>query len=229
MSQKSVLITGANRGIGLAFVKGFLDAGYKVIATVRDLKNANELKSIKDVIVLELDCSSEHSIQNFDKEWSMESLDILVNNAGVIEPSTLNQETIHHCFQVNSGNYFVLIKVAPLMIFQKVLPRLELSTKPKVVNITSRMGSITDNSSGGYLAYRSSKTALNMITKTLSIDFPKISFLALHPGHVQTRMVGFTGDITAEESVSRMINVINDLKLENSGSFMHRDGHILPW
>jgi NAD(P)-dependent dehydrogenase (short-subunit alcohol dehydrogenase family) len=115
------------------------------------------------------------------------------------------------------------------MIFQKVLPRLELSSLPKVINITSRVGSIADNGSGHYIAYRSSKTALNMITKTLSIDFPKIPFLALHPGYVQTRMVGFSGDVTPEESVARMIKVINDLTLEKSGSFIHRDGHVLPW
>ena len=115
------------------------------------------------------------------------------------------------------------------MIFQKMLQRLELSESPKVINITSRMGSITDNGSGGYIAYRASKTALNMITKTLAIDFPKIAFLALHPGHVQTRMVAFTGDVTADESVSRMMNVINDLNCDKSGSFMHRDGYILPW
>jgi NAD(P)-dependent dehydrogenase (short-subunit alcohol dehydrogenase family) len=229
MSPVKVLVTGANRGIGLAFVKAFADAGCKVVATVRDLKNANDLQNIKDVLILELDCGSQESIQNFVKNWQMEPLDLLINNAGVFEPENLNHDTMHHVFQVNSGILLLFILVAPLMIFQKLLPRLELSSQPKVINITSRVGSIADNGSGHYIAYRSSKTALNMITKTLSIDFPKISFLALHPGHVQTRMVGFTGHLTPEESVARMINVINDLTLENSGSFMHCDGHVLPW
>jgi NAD(P)-dependent dehydrogenase (short-subunit alcohol dehydrogenase family) len=104
MSRKStVLVTGANRGIGLAFVKSFAEAGYKVIAAVRDLKNANDLKNIKDVLILELDCGSDQSIQTFDKNWPMEPLDLLINNAGVFEPENLNHETMHHVFQVNAG------------------------------------------------------------------------------------------------------------------------------
>ena len=106
MSKKSILITGGNRGIGLAFVKAFSEADYSVITTVRNKNDANELKSIKNVLVLELDCSSHESIQSFDKDWPMQSLDILINNSGVFEPEILNQESLHQVFQVNSGNFF---------------------------------------------------------------------------------------------------------------------------
>jgi NAD(P)-dependent dehydrogenase (short-subunit alcohol dehydrogenase family) len=119
--------------------------------------------------------------------------------------------------------------VAPLLIFQKLYSRLCLSENPKVINITSRVGSIQDNESGHYIAYRTSKTALNSITKTCSIDFPKITFVALHPGFIQTGMTGGTGDMAPEESATRMLKVIERADKSMSGSFIHRDDYVLPW
>ena len=98
-----------------------------------------------------------------------------------------------------------------------------------MINITSRVGSIQDNGSGGKIAYRTSKAALNMITKTLCIDYPKITFLLLHPGRVKTQMVNFNGDVTTEECVELLVPRIENAALENSGSFMHRDGYSLPF
>jgi NAD(P)-dependent dehydrogenase (short-subunit alcohol dehydrogenase family) len=116
------------------------------------------------------------------------------------------------------------------MMVQCLMPRLkQAGSQVKVINITSRVGSIQDNSSGGLIAYRTSKTALNMINKTLAIDIPDIPFLALHPGYISTGMVDFKGEMSPEEAVKRMIQVIDDFDLSKTGSFMHRDGYILPW
>ena len=116
-----------------------------------------------------------------------------------------------------------------MLIFKKVLSRLVLSSRPRVINITSRVGSIGDNSSGGKIAYRTSKAALNMITKTLSIEYPEIIFLGLHPGRISTRMVDFNGDMSPDECVSHLVPIIENSKLEMSGSFIHRDGYSLPF
>ena len=104
-SRRSVLITGANRGIGLAFAKTFSDAGYSVIATARNLNEIGDLEKIKDISILKLDCCNAESIQTFDADWEMGPLDILLNNAAVFEPKELTQESMHDVFQVNSGTY----------------------------------------------------------------------------------------------------------------------------
>ena len=122
-----------------------------------------------------------------------------------------------------------LFKVAPLLVFQTLKSRLEASESPKVINISSRAGSIGDNGSGGWIVYRSSKAALNMITKTQSIDFPKIAFLALHPGFIQTRMVNFKGDMTPDEAACILKDTIDKFNLQQSGIFLHRDNYVLPW
>jgi NAD(P)-dependent dehydrogenase (short-subunit alcohol dehydrogenase family) len=118
---------------------------------------------------------------------------------------------------------FMINAVGPLLMIQA----LNLANGAKCVNITSRVGSIADNTSGGLVAYRTSKTALNMITKNLSIEMPSVTFIALHPGYIRTGMTRGNGDMDPEEAVERMNVVINSAN--KTGAFLHRDGHELPW
>jgi NAD(P)-dependent dehydrogenase (short-subunit alcohol dehydrogenase family) len=213
-----VFITGANRGIGLEFVRAYLNLNYSVIATVRSIPDISpelsQLCNSDNLRLVELDLRSPITLE-FDDD-----LDLLINNAGIIDRTdskSVSSETMHEQFQVNT--------VAPLFLFQKLLKNLLKSKNPRVINITSRVGSIQDNASGGKIAYRTSKASLNMITKTLSVDYPKIIFLALHPGRISTRMVDFKGDMTPQECVALLVPMIENAKLEKSGSFIHRDGY----
>jgi NAD(P)-dependent dehydrogenase (short-subunit alcohol dehydrogenase family) len=154
----------------------------------------------------------------------MEPIDLLINNAGVLprtESISVSSEEMHSAFHVNA--------IAPLLIIQKLHSRLLLASHPLVINLTSRVGSIADNSSGGIIAYRSSKTALNMITKTLAIEMPQITFLALHPGYIKTGMTNNTGDMEPEETVDRMLKIVAKADKSMTGQFIHRDDYILPW
>ena len=243
---RRVLITGANRGIGLEFARHYAQAGCHVIGTTRSLESAQELLAIPGVSVLRLDCRSNESLRTFADSLPLEPLHLLINNAGILEVASLLETTpeqMHDHYQVNTGSYLPCTQnkfpwtdfphappVAPLMTVQTLLPRLKLAgSEAKVINITSRVGSIADNTSGGYVAYRASKTALNMVTKTMAIEIPDITFLALHPGYIQTRMVNFSGDMPPDEAVQRMAKVIDKLDHSQSGSFVHRDDHIIPY
>jgi len=216
-----VFITGANRGIGLEFVRAYLNLNYYVIASVRSIPDISPELSL-------LMCDNLRLVQiDLLDPITLElegDLDLLINNAGIIDRTdscSVSSQTMHEQFQVNS--------VAPLSLFLALYKNLSKSANPRVVNIGSRVGSIQDNSSGGKIAYRASKAALNMITKTLSLDYPQITFLTLHPGRISTRMVDFKGDMTPLESVSLLVPLIENAKLEKTGTFIHRDGYELPW
>ena len=228
--MKTCLVTGCNRGIGLAFVKFYLSQGWRVYGTARS--HAQEIVDL-GVHLLSLDCLDNQSLKHFADSLPLEPIDLLINNAGILERSSIDSvspEEMHRVYQVNTG--FLLtcsFPVAPLLVTQTLLSRLRLSTHPKVINITSRVGSLADNSSGGYISYRASKAALNMVTKNQSIELPDTLFLALHPGYISTGMVNFSGDMEPEEAVNRMTQVIDRLDKSMSGSFVHRDGHVLPF
>lgn len=192
------LVTGANRGIGLEFVKQLEAKGFKVIGTSRK----------------ELEVSNPDSIKAFSPT---DKIDLLINNAGLLSREETPSKIVDQ-FKVNA--------LGPFLVFQQLLPN--LNPNAKIINITSRMGSIQDNTSGGYYGYRASKAALNMITKSLAIDNPQFVFLALHPGFVKTDMTGNNGECDPKESVEKMLLVVDKVGKEESGQFWHRDGYVLP-
>lgn len=157
----------------------------------------------------------------------MSSISLLINNAGVNIKSGLLEaklgSTVTETFKVNT--------LGPLLIVQQLLLNDSLKSGSKIINITSRMGSIGDPSTGGAIGYRLSKSALNMVTKVLAIDLkPKgIATLALHPGYIRTGMTNESGEMDPDEAVKRMVKVIDALDVATSGSFLHRDGHVLPY
>lgn len=226
--MKNVIITGAGRGIGLALTKEFSRQGYRVLGTYRDEKSAKELLRFAqeaDVTAVTADITDEKTFGPLKKkleEWG--SVDILVNNAGVVG------ETAPSLSQLDPGKMIKTFEVntfGPLRMSQLVMPF--LSRGGKVAHITSLMGSIADNASGGYYDYRMSKAALNMFNSCLAKEFPLITCLVLHPGWVQTDMGGSEAPVKKEESARGLCQVIMNSKLEQSGHFFDYTGKELPW
>lgn len=229
----TVLITGANRGIGLEFVRQYLGAGHVVIATCRNPDNATELGALteeagKQARVLQLDVSDARSIATFSAALGDKAIDLLINNAGVYGPkgkgiSALDSDAWLKVFATNS--------IAPLQITAALLGNLKAAHTAKVVVISSKMGSIADNSSGGAYIYRSSKAALNAAMASAAIDLSDagISVGVLHPGWVETDMGGANALIDVRTSVAGMRKVIDQLDLSSSGTFLSYDGQTIPW
>ena len=221
--MSTFLITGSNRGIGLELCKQLIERGDAVIATCR--KASLELKNLGVRIEEDVDISSEDSINNLKQKLLGVELDCLINNAGIYEFNSiddLDQQSIIRQFVVNA--------LSPLSMTKSL--KILLKKSSKIAFITSRMGSIGDNSSGSSYGYRMSKVALSMAAKSLSRDLLKeeIYVAILHPGLVSTRMTGFTKyGISTEESANGLIKRIDSLNKNNTGTFWHTNGEILPW
>ncbi len=216
----TVLITGANRGLGLEFARQYSADGWDVVATARD--SSPELDGL-GVRVEELDMSDFASVAGFGKR--LDSLDLLIANAGTYGPKSVTSASDGEAWVKTFG----INTVAPFLLAQSVLP-LVAASKGKLIAITSRMGSIEDNESGGFIAYRSSKTALNSAWRSLAIDNRgKVTCAVLHPGWVQTRMGGSSAPLEPEQSIEGMRKVIDDLTAADSGSFFSYDGSPIAW
>ncbi|HEU5482746.1 MAG TPA: SDR family oxidoreductase [Sphingomicrobium sp.] len=216
----AVLITGANRGIGLEFARQYSADGWDVTATVRE--SSPELDAI-GVRVETLDMRDLDDIAGFGGR--LDSLDLLIANAGTYGPRSPRNgsegEEWLETFAVNT--------VAPYLLARSVLP-LVAAANGKLIAITSKMGSIDDNGSGGYIAYRSSKSALNSAWRSLAIDNRgQVTAAVLHPGWVQTRMGGSSAPTGTEESVAGMRRVIEGLGPGQSGGFFAYDGKEIAW
>ena len=228
----TVLITGTNRGIGLEFVKQFLARGDTLLATCRDIASATELDRLKvnneKLQIFELDVSSQESMENLPKKLEGQGIDIFINNAGIYGPrdsvfGNVSADEWAKVFQINAK--------APMILTQLLIDNLHDGSEKKLIYISSKMGSIDDNKGGGSYVYRSSKAALNAVVKSIAVDLGNsgYSVAVLHPGWVQTEMGGPNALIDTDTSVSNMINVIDNLNTQNSGSFFNYDGVIIPW
>lgn len=228
----TVLITGTNRGIGLEFVKQFLAREDTVLATCRDMGSATELRQLKNdtskLHIFELDVSSQKSMEDLTLQLTGHAIDIFINNAGVYGPrdSTFGKVSANEWAKVLQVN-----AKAPMILTQLLIDNLRDGSDKKLLYITSKMGSIDDNKGGGSYVYRSSKAALNAVVKSISVDLRDSGFsvAVLHPGWVQTDMGGPNALIDVTTSVSKMIDVIDNLNFYNSGSFFNYDGGIIPW
>ncbi len=185
----------------------------------------DELKNLGISVETDVDITSEQQVADLIKRLDGKSIDVLINNAAIVERISLPQldmNSIRRQFEVNA--------LGPLRLTQALLPNLKLGSK--VIMMTSRMGSIEDNTSGGSYGYRMSKVALSMAGKSLSVDLKSqgIAVGILHPGLVKTRMTNFTeSGITPEQAVKGLLARIDELNLENTGTFWHSNGEILPW
>ena len=221
--MKTFLVTGANRGIGLEYCRQLRQRGEQVIATCR--ASSPELDALGVRIETGVDVTREAAIGGLVERLEGLPLDGLILNAGLLEATSLealDAESLRRQFEVNA--------VAPLRLSRALLP--QLGPGSKLVLMTSRMGSIDDNTSGGSYGYRMSKVALNMAGRSLAIDLkPRgIAVAILHPGLVRTRMINFNPQgITPGEAVRGLLERIDGLTLETSGTFWHANGEVLPW
>lgn len=232
--MKTVLITGANRGIGLEFVRQYALDGWRIIACCRNPTSADTLNRLvaqhpDRISIFPLDIANYSQIEQLAQTLSGETIDLLINNAGVYPPKSgdafgrTDYEAWAHTFAVNT--------MAPLKMTEAFLQLISRSSLRTIVTITSKMGSIADNRGGGSYIYRSSKAGVNIVMKSLSIDLSpqQITTVLLHPGWVKTDMGGPNGLISAEQSVTGMRRVISNLTFEDSGKFYAFDGQIVPW
>jgi NAD(P)-dependent dehydrogenase (short-subunit alcohol dehydrogenase family) len=225
----TVLITGTNRGLGLEFVKQFAIEGYQVIACTRKINKKDELHQLqekfKTISICKLDIANFSSIDQFAKLFK-KPIDILINNAGVYPDSSVD-----HVDYKSWLDAFKINTLAAFKMTEAFLPHLKKGQLKKIASLTSKMGSIDDNSGGGEYIYRSSKTALNMVMKSLSIDLKPydLSVITLHPGWVRTDMGGPNGLIDVDESVAGMKRQIDKLTIRTSGQFIDYDGKKIPW
>lgn len=223
----NILITGTSRGIGLELLKLSLAQGHTVFAVGRNLESNSDLKSLKGIHSEKLQLIStdlgnpEAPAQILDHvQKKTSSLDLLINNAGIMRKGETEADFLES-FKINS--------VVPFLVTKALVPLLKQSKHPKAVHVTSLMGSIADNSSGSYYAYRSSKTALNMINKSLAIDNPWLSTIVIHPGWVKTDMGGPQAPTEAKESAEGIWKVTQELKPSDTAGYFDFRGKKLPW
>ena len=220
-----ILVTGANRGIGLALVKQFRARGDEVVATCR--RTSTALDDTGARVEAGIDVTDDASLSGLVRRLDGRPIDQLWLNAGILARDSLEKmnaegfDALRQQFEVNA--------IGPLRVAHALLNNLHSGSK--IAIITSRMGSMADNGSGGYYGYRASKAAVNAIGKSLAVDLaPRgIGVYLLHPGYVATDMVDGHGDITPEVAAQRLVGVVDGLDLARSGSFWHSNGSELPW
>ena len=220
------LVTGANRGIGLAFARHLSERGDRVVATARHPEKARDLVKLS-LRLEQLDVADEKSIASLARRIEDEPLDILINNAAIGEAGPgfghLSIEKLDQAFRVNA--------IGPVAVTQALLPNLRAGQCRVVVNLTSGLGSISENESGGWIAYRASKAALNQLTRTAAAELKKEGFIciAICPGWVETDMGGPGASVSPDDSVAAMLRVIDRLAPSDTGRFLDRHGKDIPW
>ncbi|MEX2151317.1 MAG: SDR family oxidoreductase [Steroidobacteraceae bacterium] len=229
----TVLITGANRGLGLEFVRQYSAEGWRVFAACRAPHEASELQQLVAgssgrIRVVEMDVTDTASVRAAAAGLKGEAIDLLLNNAGVGGPGGQQLGNLDYAAwaRVLDAN-----TLGPMRVSETFLENVAKSRERKIVTITSGMGSIEDNSSGGRYAYRSSKAAVNMVMKSLAVDTAPqgITCIVIHPGWVRTDMGGPDGNLDPAESIQAMRSVIAKLRPEDSGRFLNYTGKPYPW
>ena len=228
----SVLITGANRGLGLEFTRQLAGDAERIIACCRNPARANELNQVAAqsagvVQTRALDVTDGARIKALAAQLADQPIDLLLNNAGILGPrpasGVQDVDAWRQVLEVNT--------IAPLKMVEAMLDSVALSKRKLIVNITSKMGSMGDNQSGGAYIYRSSKASLNAVMKSLALDTAElgVTVLLVHPGWVSTDMGGPSGLIDAETSVTGMKSIIDRADSSLSGRFFNYDGAEIPW
>ncbi len=227
MSQ-TIAITGISRGIGLELAKSYLQQGHTVHGTIR--KSNEEVEGLQkefpeQLHVHQMDVTNAAQVKELGNKIQ-DKVDIVINNAGALSGyqtkfEDLDPSELSSIFDINVNG--------PLRVTQALLPALKKSSQPKLVHVSSKVGSIADNSSGGAYAYRISKTALNMLSKNISLEFPEITNVVMHPGWVQTDMGGEAAPVTPAISAKGISTVISKLSNSDSGMFFDYEGKKIPW
>ena len=232
MANPTILITGANRGIGLELTEQFAEDGWQVLACCRNPADAGQLQALiergLDIELHALDVTDYEQMATLASQLDKRPIDILLSNAGIygskgVGFGEVEAQEWRQVLEVNT--------IAPLMLVQAFVEQVAASQQKLVAVISSKVGSIADNSGGGGYVYRSSKTAVNQVVKSLSIDLAdrEISVISLHPGWVQTEMGGPNAEISTHESVSGLKNILQSAGRAQSGQFIEFNGDRIPW
>ncbi|MGI0115726.1 SDR family oxidoreductase [Zooshikella sp. RANM57] len=230
--MKTMLITGASRGLGLELVKQYASDNWQVIACCRQPESADELKTLAEqypsISIEQVDILQEEGVQALAEKYKQQTIDLLFMNAGAYGPkgyqfNDISAEEWLSVLHVNS--------VAPFIFIKYFLDQIKQSELKQIAVMSSKMGSIADNSSGGSYIYRSSKAALNAAAKSLAIDLAadNIKVAIIHPGWVKTRMGGPNALIDTPTSINGIKQVLDNNTLEKSGNFVAYDGQLIPW
>jgi NAD(P)-dependent dehydrogenase (short-subunit alcohol dehydrogenase family) len=229
----SVIITGANRGLGLEFARQYGAAGWRVFACCRKPEAAADLRSLAHASqsrtsVHALDVAETGHIAALADELTNDPIDLLLNNAGVYGPNRMHVGRIDYAAW---AEVFTVNVLGPTRLIESFIDHVARSEQKRIVCLSSLMGSIGRNASGRHYLYRSTKAALNMVVKSLSIDLRDrgVTVIAMHPGWVRTDMGGPEADLAPEDSVRGMVRVIDGLGGWDSGKFLSYDGAELPW
>jgi NAD(P)-dependent dehydrogenase (short-subunit alcohol dehydrogenase family) len=229
----STLITGANRGLGLEFARQYLADRWQVYAACRDPASASELHSLANenhdrLRILAMDVTDPASIGAAATKLNGQAIELLLNNAGIIGPrgqtiGNIDYDAWKEVLDVNT--------LGPMRVSEAFVEHVARGDRKLIVTLTSGMGSIADNTSGGSILYRSSKAAVNMVVRSLAIDLePRgITCVVINPGWVRTDMGGPNATLEPSESISRMRRLIDDLGPEQSGKFLNHTGREYPW
>ena len=223
---RTVLITGANRGIGLELARQYSAEGWRVIGTARRPDTASELRAV-GADVMQLDVTDQASVDQLAGKLVGQPIDLLINNAGVHSLKwTLAEIDISDFQKVLDVN-----TLGPIRVVRALLPNLRAGESRKIVNITSNLGSIAENQDGGFYGYRESKAALNMFTKSLAAELGPEGFICvvLHPGWVKTDLGGPDAPLHVRDSVVGMRSVINELSPADNGTFWTHAGGQMAW
>ncbi|PNP60143.1 hypothetical protein THARTR1_00167 [Trichoderma harzianum] len=230
--KQTVLITGANRGIGLSLCREFIERDYNVFGSLRresrDDPSAAELKEV-GASVIEFDVADENTIAAAFDSWGEKPLDILINNAGAPLPPRMwdevTAEALIDKFRVNA--------VGPFIVSKAFMPALEKSMNPRIINIASNSGQIAANKYGKYMAYKVSKAALNQVTKSLGMQMEmtksKVIVAGIHPGWIPTRLTGMTGPDKMDVQIPKIVQTIENIGASQNGGFMDAEGNIMDY
>lgn len=232
--METTLITGANRGIGLEFSRQLAEDGWCVLACSRDLEKSDALNKLaaeypERITLYALDVTDHGQIEKLSQTLANKPIDLLINNAGVFPD--INDRSFGQTDYDSWAHAFLVNTMAPLKMAEEFIAQITQSSRKTIVTITSKMGSVADNGRGGSYIYRSSKSAVNMVIKSIAIDLESNDIISvlLHPGWVRTDMGGPSGLISVEQSVSGMLSVIREVTSADSGKFIAYDGQIVPW
>ena len=232
MTNPAILITGANRGIGLELTEQFAEDGWQVLACCRNPDDAGQLQVLTErypaIEIHALDVTNYQQMASLSNQLANRQIDILLSNAGIygskgVDFGAVDAEEWRQVLEVNT--------IAPLMLVQNFVEQVAASRQKLVAVISSKVGSIADNTGGGSYVYRSSKTAVNQVVKSLSIDLADrgISAISLHPGWVKTDMGGPNAEISTDESVSGLKGILQSAGVAQSGRFIEFNGSSIPW
>ena len=216
----TVLITGANRGLGLEFAKKFSAAGYEVIGTARKPEEATELKEVAAEVVA-LDVTDNDGIEAFAKKLEGRTIDILINNSGIFPESTVRADMLQ-TYSVNT--------LGPYFVSEALISNLKKSKTPRIVNVSSKLGQLTEGD-GSAKGYGFSKTALNMVTRNLHASYSDdgVTVISLNPGHNRTDMGGDHAALDPVETAEKVFALVEGLTPEQSGEFWRYDGEKMEW